>query len=737
MSDDEYQIKEYLSATVLVSGEFSDVDIETFGRQTHLHRVILARSPYFSRLFSSEWNSKSGKINYKLDFEDEFITQDAFDLAIQHLYGRPIVKTSKQPGSETPADTWCVDEVVSLVAVANFLSLPSLEKKCLNLLRSMVCSSNLAVIATVFSENDYGGTSRCVLEEIVSNFLCMQGFRLKPEIWLELPPNVVFDALRSDKFYIPDEEQRYFFIRELAGFIHDMADLPEEDHDQGDSDESATDTHHIEGASPGDSAEESFNLEPARESPDAGKISLRGRTKRSGSITSSRSDNYEEQRSHFDKRVRNIKITDFKDLQPYDRGYLVDAIDAIIDDQIFYCHLPDDTITDADKDFLPVSLPLHCVAKVRLKTEVVRSFQSTSLNRSLKPSGGALTPSQGQSRSESSSEQSTKLNLSEPRGQSASQWRMAGESTGTLVSCVPRFRFACEFVPSHVDYGTSSGGNISKSSVNTGEYWRGKTVWYGGSLWQVFLQRKPGERLGVFLKRVKPGFDGIKPPVFGFASKVFSSPSSSSSNLITNGNNGGGLAQGYGDTGTGSRSGAGGIASHGRMTQQEAVTTAAIAAVVGRSTVTANAGDNEVSPAETDNRPAAINRQRSGTGTDDRNTNDQQGAGMRSTSSVSISSNLFATDPVFTKPNRLEMWDQNTNPPYYDTRETVAACFTISVGFETEKGYKVDTYECRGHVDFGLNRCWGPKKGFVNWVEDEGWLSTTKPLRCMVSISLL
>ncbi|ESN99174.1 hypothetical protein HELRODRAFT_189017 [Helobdella robusta] len=76
---------EYMYSTLYCNGEYSDVTVEAFNKQWHLHKLCLSRVDFFKNIFKGGWSeSLSNKIIFK--FSDELITEEAFSKTLESLY---------------------------------------------------------------------------------------------------------------------------------------------------------------------------------------------------------------------------------------------------------------------------------------------------------------------------------------------------------------------------------------------------------------------------------------------------------------------------------------------------------------------------------------------------------------------------------------------------------------------------------------------------------------------------
>src|SRR5204863_2919265 len=83
-------IEDHLYQRGYLNGVCSDISIHAFDKSYALHRIILDRSPFFSSLFAGPWRDSDIPVLNR-NFSDPNITQPAFDIALQRLYGHVLV----------------------------------------------------------------------------------------------------------------------------------------------------------------------------------------------------------------------------------------------------------------------------------------------------------------------------------------------------------------------------------------------------------------------------------------------------------------------------------------------------------------------------------------------------------------------------------------------------------------------------------------------------------------------
>lgn len=183
-----------------MNGVCSDISIHAFDRSYSLHRLILDRSPFFSSLFAGPWADADIPI-LNLDFSDPNITQQAFEIALQRLYGHFVI-----PSSEI---------VPSLLATGAYLDLQDLVEECLNILLRTLNVTNVAKRFAFARGKQYYGEASERLAEACFTLLCHAGRSMTLEQWDGISNEVAAAVVSSDAFWVEGEFERYCFTRDL------------------------------------------------------------------------------------------------------------------------------------------------------------------------------------------------------------------------------------------------------------------------------------------------------------------------------------------------------------------------------------------------------------------------------------------------------------------------------------------------------------------------------------------
>ena len=193
-------IEEHLYLRGYLNGVCSDISIIAFGKAYALHRIILDRSPFFSSLFAGPWKDADIPV-LDLDFSDPNITQTAFEIALQRLYGHVI----------QPED----DQIANLLATGAYLDLQDLVEECLVTLLRTLNSQNVAKRHSFARGKQYYGDASEKLAEACFTLLCHAGSSMSLDQWDEIPSDVAAEVIASDAFWVEGEYERYCFARDF------------------------------------------------------------------------------------------------------------------------------------------------------------------------------------------------------------------------------------------------------------------------------------------------------------------------------------------------------------------------------------------------------------------------------------------------------------------------------------------------------------------------------------------
>jgi BTB/POZ domain len=193
-------IEEHLFQRGYVLGICADISVCAFAKEYALHRIILDRSPFFSSMFAGPWRDADSPV-VNLNFSDPNITKEAFEAAVQRLYGRIVV----------PEDNM----LESLLATAAYLDLQDLVQECLATLVRTVNVDNVAKRYAFARGKQYYGETSDTLAGACITILNHAGSSMSLEQWDNIPIDVCASVLSSDSFWVEGEYERYCFARDL------------------------------------------------------------------------------------------------------------------------------------------------------------------------------------------------------------------------------------------------------------------------------------------------------------------------------------------------------------------------------------------------------------------------------------------------------------------------------------------------------------------------------------------
>jgi hypothetical protein len=192
-------IEDHLYQRGFINGVCSDISINAFGKSYALHRIILDRSPFFSSLFAGPWRDSDTPV-LNLDFSDPNITQPAFDIALQRLYGHVMV----------PDD----DVVANLLATGAYLDLQDLVEECLATLLRTLNPQNVSKRYGFARGKQYYGEASEKLAEACYMLLYHAGSSMSLDQWDGISNEIAAEVISGDAFWVEGEYERYCFARD-------------------------------------------------------------------------------------------------------------------------------------------------------------------------------------------------------------------------------------------------------------------------------------------------------------------------------------------------------------------------------------------------------------------------------------------------------------------------------------------------------------------------------------------
>ena len=186
----------------LLSGLHSDITVHAFGHPYKLHRLLLTRAPFFTSALSAPWlEAHSKEITVHPSDIDSNITRAAFDLALKRLYGASVpAEESRDP--------------IALFATACWLELPDLVADAVAAMLRQMSPATLSPLIRLVT-NDYYGRAGDKILASAKAMLCRDGWRMPLRNWDGIPGDIIREIVGGDGFYVTDEFARWSLARRL------------------------------------------------------------------------------------------------------------------------------------------------------------------------------------------------------------------------------------------------------------------------------------------------------------------------------------------------------------------------------------------------------------------------------------------------------------------------------------------------------------------------------------------
>lgn len=192
---------EYVLNQGFFNGLCSDITIKAFGEEYKLHRLLLCRSGYFKSFFMGPW-AGSDETELSLVFDhDEYLTKEAFEIAISTLYGQQSRNLEKV-------------NLLSMVAMGQYLDISDLVCYATAQLVDNLSFENIATLTHFATQNDYGQANERILANC-KGFLCTKGYQAGVRAWDGIPCSFIASIVGMDSFFVPSEWERALFIVKL------------------------------------------------------------------------------------------------------------------------------------------------------------------------------------------------------------------------------------------------------------------------------------------------------------------------------------------------------------------------------------------------------------------------------------------------------------------------------------------------------------------------------------------
>ncbi|KAL9011127.1 MAG: hypothetical protein Q9173_004001 [Seirophora scorigena] len=201
-TSDTASLSNHLYARGLLGGKHSDITVIAFGHRYPLHRLLLDRAPFFSSALSEPWfESTSKEIVLHPEDVDSNITQAAFELALKRLYGCE---------SRVEEDK----EAVGLFAAGCWLEMADLiDSSVTSILRQMT-PGRLASLIRLVTTNYYGKPGDRILESAKA-MLCREGWEMPLKYWDGISGEIAREMIGGDGFYVYGEWDRWVLAKRI------------------------------------------------------------------------------------------------------------------------------------------------------------------------------------------------------------------------------------------------------------------------------------------------------------------------------------------------------------------------------------------------------------------------------------------------------------------------------------------------------------------------------------------
>ena len=164
--------------------------------------MILDRAPFFSSALSEPWfESTSKEITLQPDDVDSHITQTAFELALKKLYGCDI--STEEDG-----------EAIGLFATGCWLEMADLIDTSVNAILRQMKPSRVGTFMRLVTSNYYGKPGDRILASAKA-MLCREGWEMSIRNWDNISGEIAREIIGGDGFFVPDEWERFVLAKRV------------------------------------------------------------------------------------------------------------------------------------------------------------------------------------------------------------------------------------------------------------------------------------------------------------------------------------------------------------------------------------------------------------------------------------------------------------------------------------------------------------------------------------------
>ena len=160
------------------------------------------RAPFFCSALSEPWSESSAKeITLHPEDIDSNITQAAFELALKRIYGCHRAEEEDQ-------------EAIGLFATGCWLDMADLIEASISSLLRQMCPANLANYIRLVTSNYYGKYGDRVLAAAKA-MLCREGYEMLSRYFDGISGDIIREIIGSDGFYVPGEWERWALAKKI------------------------------------------------------------------------------------------------------------------------------------------------------------------------------------------------------------------------------------------------------------------------------------------------------------------------------------------------------------------------------------------------------------------------------------------------------------------------------------------------------------------------------------------
>ena len=201
-SSDTAPLPNHLYTRGLLGGKHSDITVIAFGHRYPLHRLLLDRAPFFASALSEPWfESTSKEVVLHPEDVDTNITQAAFELALKRLYGCDSRAEEEK-------------EAIGLFATGCWLEMADLIDSSVTAILRQMTPGRLASLIRLVTSNYYGKPGDRILESAKA-MLCREGWEMPLKYWDGISGDIAREIIGGDGFYVYGEWDRWVLAKRI------------------------------------------------------------------------------------------------------------------------------------------------------------------------------------------------------------------------------------------------------------------------------------------------------------------------------------------------------------------------------------------------------------------------------------------------------------------------------------------------------------------------------------------